>query len=139
MDKIWKFKLEKDFEIDLKKYSIYAKDCVFLDSTTGETQTVGFIHSGVLVIFKGYEWDGCTPKFKVLGKLLGIPDFKKTYIPSLVHDFLIEYCPQHSLKRKEIDYIFERILKENGFIIGRLYYTGVHLYRPISLKFSICQ
>lgn len=139
MKKIWKFKLPKHFEIDLRKYSIHIKDCVFLDSSSGETVTAGFADNGILVIFKGYEWDGCTPKFKLFGRIFGTPDFKGTYIPSLVHDFLIEFCSQHSLNRKEIDCIFEQILRENKFKIGWMYYVGVHAFRPIAVRIGVCR
>jgi hypothetical protein len=132
--KKWKFKLESDFQIDLKKYSICPEDCYFYDSINGIRVKVGFLAKGVLHIFKGYEWDGCTPKFNLFGKLIGTPDFKGTYNSSLVHDFLIEFHDQHSLTRKEIDYIFEYIMKDESFKLRWIYSTGVHLFRPIALK-----
>jgi hypothetical protein len=132
--KIWKFKLEKDFKIDLKKYSILAKDCVFYDTIEDKKIKVGYFKKGVLCIYKDYEWDGCTPKFKLFGKIVGIPDFGGTYNASLVHDFLIEFFNQHSLKRKEIDFIFEYVLKDDSFQFTWIYSNAVHLFRKVTLE-----
>jgi hypothetical protein len=132
--KKWKFKLDRDFKIDLNNYYVYPKDCSFYEEINGIRVKVGYIKNAVLRIFKGYEWDGCTPKFDLFGKLIGIPDFKGTYNSSLVHDFLIEFHDQHSLTRKEIDYIFEDIMRDEEFKLRWIYSTGVHLFRPIALK-----
>ena len=136
--KVWKFRLGNDTRVNLKKHIGEVDDCIFVDFVDGQLEIVGFIVDSELTIVKGYMWDGCTPKVSFLGLTLGVPDFKGTHKGSLVHDFLIEYCRQHSIPRKKIDTLFEKILEEDGFVLKPVYSNAVHLFRPITLKFSPC-
>ena len=138
MKKIWKFKLKQETLFDIAEYIGPVDDFVFYDKLDGKLQKVGSIYNGWLQINKGYEWDGCTPKFRIFGKIFGIPDFQGTYHASLAHDFLIEYCEQHNICRKQIDHIFEKIMEEEGFFFRFLYATGVNLYRPIAVMRTSC-
>jgi hypothetical protein len=135
--KVWKFSLFEHFSTDLKRFGI-SGDFIFFDEINGAKFFVGEIKDGVLTILKGYEWDGNTPKFRLFGKILGIPDFPETWEASLVHDFLIEYCRQHNISRKATDLIFEGILREKRFILKPLYSSAVHFFRPISRKLGGC-
>lgn len=132
MEKIWKFRTQEDYSVDLFKYYHKFNDCTFYDTVDGVYQVVGHIKNGVLTILKGYEWDGCTPKFKLFGKLVGVLDFEKTKEASLVHDFLIEYKAQHSIGRKIMDIIFDKILKDNKFKLRWVYANAVHAYRILA-------
>lgn len=136
---IWKFKLKKNFTINLAKCGIKSDDRFFYKSERYPDRFEGYISNGLLVILDGYEWDGCTPKFMLFGKVVGIPDFKKTYKPSLVHDFLIEYCPEHTITRKQIDDLWTAMLKEERFKLRWLYSWGVHAFRPIALMVGPCK
>lgn len=137
--KIWKFSLPNDLSVCLEKYIGEIDDCVIFDLINDQKEMVGFIVDGWLTILKNYEWDGCTPKFRLFKWLVGVPDFKGTWKPSLVYDFLIEYCMQHSICRAQIDKVFEGIMGGEGFILKPVYTTGIHLFRPIALKFSSCK
>lgn len=137
--KIWKFSLFEDFSTDLKRFGANSPDIIFYDLIDENWQVVGEIKSGVLRIYKGYEWNGCSPKFRVFGKIVGILDFNETWEASLVHDFLLEYCSQHDIPRKIIDNAFEIILAEKKFRFRWIYANGVHLFRPISLKLWPCR
>lgn len=132
MEKIWKFRTDKDYSVNLYQYYHKFSDYTFYDTIDGAKQVVGYIKDGVLTILKGYEWDGCTPKFKLFGKLFGVLDFDRTKEASLVHDFLIEYKAQHSIGRKIIDIIFESILKVNKFKLRWVYASAVHAYRVVA-------
>jgi hypothetical protein len=136
--KVWKFSLFKHFSTDLKRFGI-SGDFIFFDEINGAKFFVGEIKDGVLTILKGYKWDGNTPKFRLFGKIIGIPDFQETWEASLVHDFLIEYCSQHNIRRNVIDNIFQGILREKKFIFEPIYSNGVHLFRPFSRKLGGCQ
>ena len=129
MDKIWKFRLDYNYERDLAPLICKISDSYFCDFINSQKEIVGYICDGVLNIFEGYEWDGCTPKFLLFGITFGTPDFKETWAASLVHDFLIEYSDQHKITRKEIDIIFEKILYEKKFKFRFIYSWGVHLFR----------
>jgi hypothetical protein len=132
--KLWKYRLPDDFRLDLKKYIGPVKDCLFYDYVNYKEIPVGHIKNGILTIFKGYEWDGCTPKFKLFGKLFGVPDFPATWIPSLIHDFLIEYFLQHHIYRETIDILFEKLLKERKFKLAGIYANAVHLFRIVRIR-----
>lgn len=137
--KIWKFRLQNTYQTDLTQYIGYVEDCSFFDMTDNVPTIVGWIYNGVLTILAGYEWDGCTPKISLFGQYIGVPDFKKTYEASLVHDFLIEYCFLHNIPRIKIDILFEKKLKEKKFILTFIYAGGVHFYRPVSKLFNKCK
>lgn len=98
---------------------------------------------GKLFVYKGYSWDGCTPKFEVFGKVVGVWDGKTTYenrqqmyYPSLVHDVLCQiYNDQHGMNfytRKDIDIIFHNEMTHPKLDINifhnYLYYFGVRAY-----------
>jgi hypothetical protein len=137
--KKWKFRLGNDTLVNLKKHIGEVKDFIFVDYVNGQLEIVGFIVDGWLTIIKGYEWDGCTPKvFRLFGHWIGVPDFPRTKRASMVHDFLIEYCIQHSIPRKQIDVLFDKILAEDGFILRPIYSNSVHLFRPFALKLGNC-
>lgn len=130
--KIWKFTLENDTKINLKEILGGVANYEFFDVVNGRRELVGIVINGILTIFKGYTWDGCTPKFPFFGCLLGVPDYKGTYLASLTHDFLIEYKNQHRLTRKQMDLVFSFILKEEKFACRWVYSGAVNLYRPFS-------
>jgi hypothetical protein len=137
--KKWKFRLGNDTRYNLKQHLGEMEDYIIFDIINGQKEIAGFVTDGWLTILKGYEWDGCTPKISLFGRLVGVPDFKGTYLASLVHDFLIEFCRQHSINRKQIDIVFQKILQEQKFVLSPIYSSGVHLFRPITLKFGPCK
>ncbi|WP_197171093.1 hypothetical protein [Synechococcus sp. CBW1002] len=82
----------------------------------------------------GYAWDGCTPKFSVLGLfILGTPDGhidietgkSLTYHASLVHDAFYQYLEDVPIPKREIDRQFYDMLKERRFPLAWLYYRAV--------------
>lgn len=92
--------------------------------------------NGSLIVNKGYSWDGCSPKFKIMGKIYGVPDGPldkkgrpKTWRASLFHDVLCQYQddPRMPFSREEIDDIFSALLTADEFEYQRLYYKAVRL------------
>ena len=93
---------------------------------------------GLIVINKNYAWDGCSPKFELLGHVIGTPDggiksdtrLPVTYDASLVHDALCQFAddPKMPFSRAEIDALFYSILKRDGFQFAGLYYAGVRAF-----------
>lgn len=85
----------------------------------------------------GYAWDGCSPKWKISGKIFGTPDgridpkTKKpiTYYASMFHDAIYQYKNAQTMKisRKEADLIFLIMLKKAKFRFWRIYYLGVRI------------
>jgi hypothetical protein len=88
--------------------------------------------------YKGYAWDGCSPKVKIkdvyLGTLEAVLNFEtgqsKTYYASLIHDVLYQFSREVAsfIRRKEVDREFYTILKKENFRFALLYYTSVRLF-----------
>ena len=124
MGKPYKYTLEEYFSI---RTSIIGRRF--------ESDWLSVSYTGVIRIKKGYSWDGCSPKVKILGRIIGTPDGKKdektdkasTYYCSCVHDALYQYKGQHRITRKEADKLFLKMLKEFGFKLPKLYYLGVRI------------
>lgn len=84
----------------------------------------------------GYAWDGCTPKWSVLGLvIIGTPDGHidirterpLTYYASLIHDAFYQYLEDVPVPKADIDRQFYLQLREAGFPLARLYYVFVRL------------
>jgi hypothetical protein len=88
--------------------------------------------------YKGYAWDGCSPKFKIkdwyFGAWEAVLNFdtgqSKTYYASLVHDVFYQFSKElrSFIKRKEVDQEFYHILKRDGLRLAEVYYLGVRLF-----------
>jgi len=86
---------------------------------------------------KGYAWDGCSPKIKIIDIYFGTPEAvlnfdtgkSKTYYASLIHDVFYQFSKdiKSFISRKEVDKEFYIILKENKFRFATLYYGVVRL------------
>lgn len=70
---------------------------------------------------KQYAWDGCSPKIKVFGKIIGTPDVKGTWRASLFHDALYQYKIEKGLA----DLVFYDLMLRDKCKVAKLYYTGV--------------
>jgi hypothetical protein len=91
----------------------------------------------VIIVRRGYAWDGCSPKlFSVLGLVnIGTPDgislpdgYRITGKASLVHDALYQFIDEHDLTRKQCDKIFKMQLQRDGFKLWPVYYAGVRVF-----------
>jgi hypothetical protein len=92
---------------------------------------------------KGYAWDGCTPKWSLLGLVIvGTPDGHVdirtekplTYYASLVHDVFYQYLEHVPVSKKEIDRQFYEMLREAGFPLAGIYYLFVSLFGGLGIK-----
>ena len=87
--------------------------------------------------YKGYAWDGCSPKLKIrdvyIGILEGVLNFdtgqSKTYYGSLVHDVFYQFSKEVKsfIRRKEVDREFYAILRRDNFGFAFVYYLAVRL------------
>lgn len=100
---------------------------------------------GVLIVNRDYSWDGCSPKFKLFGKVIGIPDGPLdpssrpvTWRASLFHDALCQFQdhPNMPFSREEIDAIFLRLAELDGFEHARLYHRAIRLLGGVYSQFS---
>lgn len=96
---------------------------------------------GVMTIAAGYSHDGCSPKYVIRGRVVGIPDGKvcpfcqlpETYYASLVHDVLCQFAehPDMPWPRAEIDEIFHDVMRRDKFKWAGQYNWGVVNLGPI--------
>jgi hypothetical protein len=116
----------------------------YQSSVTGrefENEWLKLSPDGVIMIkgtnYKGYAWDGCSPKIKVKDIYMGVPEAvlnfgtgqSKTYYASLVHDVFYQFSKKvrSFIKRKEVDREFYAILKRDNFRFAPLYYFFVRI------------
>jgi hypothetical protein len=100
------------------KYTLQNDESIFIPHLIGvsfECAWGKIEPNGYITIYKGYSWNGCN----------FVPDTKRTYIASLVHDFLYQF---HPVNRKTSDSIFYWLLKKDNFMFSGLYYCGVNIF-----------
>ena len=88
--------------------------------------------------YKGYAWDGCSPKLKIKDLYIGTPEAvlnfgtgqSKTYYASLVHDVFYQFSKKvrSFIRRKEVDREFYNILKRDSMRFAKVYYIFVRLF-----------
>lgn len=101
----------------------------------------GSIENGKLLIKNGYSWDGCTPKYHLLGLTVwGTPDGilrhgkPWTYWASLVHDFLCQFGQERDngfpMNAKQTHRLFKEMLDDVDWPLAGIYYRVVRLFGP---------
>ena len=95
-----------------------------------------------ITVYKGFKWNGCSPKIKFFKWFIGTPDGKvingypQTYDASMVHDALYTKLRKGKfiLSRKECDEIFLYLLKQSNFKFAKLYYFFVRIFGKFFIK-----
>lgn len=121
------------------------EDYKYQSSITGrefENEWFKLAKDGIVIVkgthYKGYAWDGCSPKFKMKDWYFGTWEAtvnfdtgqSKTYYASLIHDVFYQFAKdiRSFVKRKEVDREFYNILKRDGMRCAKVYYFGVRLF-----------
>lgn len=123
--RLWRFQTTADAFLTVADLLPEGRVISFRDKT--EKEWIRMTHN-CMVLRKGYAWNGCTPKFYLLGIWWGTPDFPSTIRASLWHDVLYQFsCTEHfPLHRSDCDAIFRRLIELNGAPrIARLYHGRV--------------
>ena len=131
-------KLETDYKLttDSKIYRFITKriiatplpfyhaDVAFRDL---DSRVWAYIDNNVLYIAKGYEWNGCSPKRKVLGIWIGTPDEERNVHASLVHDVLFQFSGTWHFKMSfdQVNCFFRSLMRKDGYPLSTLYYQAV--------------
>lgn len=137
----WKYTLDKEMEFHLPEYNGLPRQLI---RKKDHKVLAEISPNGILHVYEGYSWDGCSPKYKVFDKyIVGVWDGtehpvtgeQKLKYPSLVHDCLCQmfHGKKEDLKfytRKHIDVIFCNEMKmwDVSFIQRKTYYYAVRLY-----------
>lgn len=138
---LWKYCLEKTITISItdrelvRRYSPYQG--IIYHKWFTLIVAANYIN---IVIKEGYAWDGCSPKFKLLGLIVGIWDGPysfythkpQAYYASLVHDVLCQFRTSHKISRPDMDLIFYYLLKRDKFVLAPLYYVAVRLFATLA-------
>jgi len=121
---MYKHKLKKDYQVT-----------TVLFGEQIETQWIIISKGGKITVKKDYSWDGCSPKIKLFGVILGTPDgkilsdeFPQTYFASLVHDALYQHKKVISITRLEADLLPLDMLNRRAFKFSKLYFLAVRIF-----------
>ncbi|MFC1807115.1 hypothetical protein ACFL0T_01960 [Candidatus Omnitrophota bacterium] len=134
-DMPYKFREDKDFVYSDTGWKLDKEfDSMWLKiSTNGEVT--------VKANYRGYAWDGCTPKKSILNLIIiGVPDGHVnhrtmkpyTYYASMVHDALYQYLDSVPIQKKDIDLLFLKMLGD--FKLRRIYYFFVNHFGGMGIK-----
>lgn len=123
----WKFHLQEDLSFDLP---------IPIDNYENEWV---IIEDNQMTVKAPFFWDGCTPKFRIFGKLIGTPDgpidpdtgLPTTYYASLAHDVLCLF--EDICTPEEADEIFLLLMPD--FKYRKLYYYAVRAFHLIKGDF----
>ena len=128
---IYLFTIQQDYH--------HSFDCLIGVSFSNEWVTI--TPDGMLTIRKGYSWDGCSPKFKIFGKIIGIPDgpmqpdgYAQTAWASLCHDALCQFKHDIPITKAQSLCVFDTMLRECGWWARKIYTFAVNHFGP--QKFS---
>jgi len=88
------------------------------------------------IISEGYAWDGCSPKFYLLGRHWGTPDFEATRAPSCLHDSMGQFrhlaCIKDQLTGKVWNERFKEFISEQGAPKNAMiYHAGLVAFNPL--------
>lgn len=131
----------KKFEIENWKY-ITIRELKSFTMIFGHDIKTEYFHlrqDGIVTVFIGYAWDGCT----------GVPDLASTMLASLLHDIGYQclrdelildwksyendihlYYKDFQKFQKRIDELFEWTMEQDGawWITRKIYYNGVRIF-----------
>lgn len=141
--KIYKFTLKDDFLYTkplLKPFLNYFYRYSFLDKNGIKwLELINENNYQTIKILKGYSWDGCSPKLKMGGKIIGVWDgpvlqdgYPACYKASLVHDALCQFWdPNGPYSLIFADKNFQELLDSVHFKYSKLYYNMVRHYHLV--------
>lgn len=118
------------------KYKLKNNESAFFSELVGITFSNQWcsIKDGVITVFKGYAWDGCSPRyeFNVFGKrfVVGVPNGRKDQlrIASLFHDVFCQFSRLIDITKKSVNQIFKRCMLEVKWVLWPIYFFAVELY-----------
>ncbi len=98
--------------------------------------------SGLMIIHKGYAWDGCSPKFRIGNLYLGTWDGTlddimgrdtskpRCYYPSCVHDVGYQFMHHQDFpyRRDQLDVFFLDLMEFYDFKLRVPYYLAVRTF-----------
>ena len=135
----------------IQRYIPKTKIFTLQDKVTIRTRIKGYTfrndylelsETGMLIIQKGYSWNGCSPKFALYDMIFGTPEGavspltnkQKTYYASLIHDAFYQISEsifdikEHKRERKMADRVFLDILRWERFKPRQIYYLVVRVF-----------
>lgn len=126
----YKFYLYKDFKFQISYVSVEVISFYY------KQREIMRWEGNTITIFRGYSWNGCSPKIKIGRRWFGTPDFKQTLEASLIHDAFCQFLhtTHFPLTRSQVDVYFLQTLLANKFKLSTLYYNSVRLFAATIAK-----
>ena len=135
---VYKWTLEQDYRMVVPFY--FEVDKTYYDENGNPWLTVT---GNSCLIHKGYSWDGCSPKFKVFGKIVGVWDGLKMFhrnvldvdqqlkYASLVHYVFCQFADDlpDDITQAMVDELFYDDCLAVDFKLAWVYYKAVRIYQ----------
>ena len=131
LKRVWNFvRPKKHYKYKLGKDGYKLKHSA-LDGITFNNKWVT-IANGYMYIRAGYAWDGCSPKIKIAGIVVGIPDGPndECKYPSLVHDIFCQFINEISVSKITVLRIFKDMLYRADWCLAEEYVAAVDKFGP---------
>lgn len=92
--------------------------------------------TGEMIIKAGYSWDGCSPKYKIFGVIVGIPDgkYNECRRASCIHDIFCQFIADIPVNKETVLGIFGDMLSYSGWKWAKLYTYAVDKLGPQDFK-----
>lgn len=92
--------------------------------------------SGEMIISRLYSWDGCSPKYKVFGIVIGTPDGKndECRLASCVHDVFCQFINDIPVNKNTVLGIFSDMLRDAEWKLAGIYVYAVDKFGPQNFR-----
>lgn len=115
----------------------YSYRTYLLEGVSFRNEWLHISPDGTVAISAGYAWDGCSPKWYVAGRTIGVPDgpiqsdgYPQTAWASLVHDALCQFKHLVPVTKRQSIEVFNELLAAADWKFRRLYVAAVDLFGP---------
>lgn len=126
--------LKKHYKYTLHSDYYYQNDK--LKGVSFKNKWVEIRPSGEMIISKFYSWDGCSPKYKIFGIVIGTPDGKNNQckMASCVHDIFCQFIADIPVSKKTVLGIFGDMLRDANWGWAKAYVYAVDKFGPQNFK-----
>ena len=123
---VWRYRLAEDYALESPHLAgiSFCSDWLLIDD-------------GRMLIRAGYAWDGCSPKWYVAGRAIGVPDgpiqadgYPQTAWASLVHDALCQFKHLVPVTKRQAVALFDEMLRAANWRWRSVYVAAVDLFGP---------
>lgn len=120
----YRFRLLADVTLQLSALALHTRSISFRDAKRNEWAR---IDGDKLTIRRCYAWNGASPKWWLLGRWMGTPDFEPTRLATLVHDVCFQFLrvADWPLQIDACNTLFYQIMVQQNFKLANTYFGAV--------------